>query len=187
MRTFASLMDFSQSSLTIDLTDPRSHFRFPNCWLFPRWGHQPHAQPPTWRTRSPYLYPLETGWPNYTPRHRVPILVAFNDMHGLQWDYSFPRSPHGEFGKKLANTICTTLETRNCTIHGTRVNLNANLLLEVLFPFIPLRHDKHVRHKWNTALPFSLKILLSVLNFSAFCHSKGDYIYCPSYFHHHQL
>jgi hypothetical protein len=26
----------------------------------------------------------------------VPILVAFYDMHGLQWDYSFPRSPHGE-------------------------------------------------------------------------------------------
>jgi hypothetical protein len=25
-----------------------------------------------------------------------PILVAFYDMHGLQWDYSFPRSPHGE-------------------------------------------------------------------------------------------
>jgi hypothetical protein len=26
----------------------------------------------------------------------VPILVAFYDMHGLQWDYSFPQSPHGE-------------------------------------------------------------------------------------------
>jgi hypothetical protein len=26
----------------------------------------------------------------------VPILVAFYDMHGLQWDYSFPRSPHRE-------------------------------------------------------------------------------------------
>jgi hypothetical protein len=32
--------------------------------------------------------PPETGWPSYTPRHRVPILVAFYDMHGLQWDYS---------------------------------------------------------------------------------------------------
>jgi len=30
------------------------------------------------------------------PRHRVPILVAFYDMHGLQWDYSFPPSPHGD-------------------------------------------------------------------------------------------
>jgi hypothetical protein len=32
----------------------------------------------------------------FTPRHRVPISVAFYDMHGLQWDYSFPRSPHGD-------------------------------------------------------------------------------------------
>jgi hypothetical protein len=56
----------------------------------------PVLQPPTWRTGSPYLYPLETGWPSCTPRHRVPILVAFYDMHELQWDYSFPRSPHGD-------------------------------------------------------------------------------------------
>jgi hypothetical protein len=26
-------------------------------------------------------------------------LVAFYDLHGLQWDYSFPRSPHGELPK----------------------------------------------------------------------------------------
>jgi hypothetical protein len=55
----------------------------------------PVLQPPTWRIRSPYLYPLETGWPSSTPRHQVPILVAFYDMHGLQWDYSFLWSPHG--------------------------------------------------------------------------------------------
>jgi hypothetical protein len=28
---------------------------------------------PTWRARSPYLYPPGTGWPNYTPRHWVPF------------------------------------------------------------------------------------------------------------------
>jgi hypothetical protein len=27
--------------------------------------------PPTWRARSPYLYPSETGWPSYTPGHWV--------------------------------------------------------------------------------------------------------------------
>jgi hypothetical protein len=32
--------------------------------------------PPTWRIRSPYLYPLGTGWPSYTPRHRIPFSVA---------------------------------------------------------------------------------------------------------------
>jgi hypothetical protein len=29
--------------------------------------------PPTWRARSPYLYPTWTGWPSYTPRHWVPF------------------------------------------------------------------------------------------------------------------
>jgi hypothetical protein len=28
---------------------------------------------PTWRARSPYLYPPGTGWPSYTPRHWVPF------------------------------------------------------------------------------------------------------------------
>jgi hypothetical protein len=29
--------------------------------------------PPTWRARSPYLYPPVTGWPSYTPRHWAPF------------------------------------------------------------------------------------------------------------------
>jgi hypothetical protein len=29
--------------------------------------------PPTWRARSPYLCPPETGWPSYTLRHWVPF------------------------------------------------------------------------------------------------------------------
>jgi hypothetical protein len=28
---------------------------------------------PTWRERSPYLYPPGTGWPSYNPRHWVPF------------------------------------------------------------------------------------------------------------------
>jgi hypothetical protein len=35
------------------------------------------------------LYPPETGLLSYTPRHRVPILVAYYDTHGLRWDYSY--------------------------------------------------------------------------------------------------
>src|SRR5215470_11796672 len=62
---------------------------------FMGWGCQPHAQPPTWRTRPPSLYPPETGWPSYTPRHWVLILVAFYDTHGLRWSYSLSRSPQG--------------------------------------------------------------------------------------------
>jgi hypothetical protein len=30
-------------------------------------------QPPTWRVRSPYLYPPGIGWPSYNPRHWVPF------------------------------------------------------------------------------------------------------------------
>jgi hypothetical protein len=29
--------------------------------------------PPNWRATFPYLYPPETGWPSYTPRHWVPF------------------------------------------------------------------------------------------------------------------
>jgi hypothetical protein len=29
--------------------------------------------PPTWRARSPYLYPPGTGWPSYTPGQWVPL------------------------------------------------------------------------------------------------------------------
>jgi hypothetical protein len=46
----------------------------------------PVLQPPTWRTRSPYLYPLEAEWPSYIPSHRVSILVASYDTHELRWD-----------------------------------------------------------------------------------------------------
>ena len=51
--------------------------------FFYRVGLRTPRQPSTWRTSS-----LEIGWPSYTPRHWVPILVVFYDMRGLQWDYS---------------------------------------------------------------------------------------------------
>jgi hypothetical protein len=68
-------------------------------WIF---GPAPNPLPPTWRTRSPYLWPPETGWPSCTPRHWVPILVAFYGMHGLQWDYSLiPATTRKEVRFKL--------------------------------------------------------------------------------------
>jgi hypothetical protein len=57
---------------------------------FTGWGCQPHAQPPIWRTVPLYVRPPETGWPSYTPRHWIPILVVFYDTHGQRWDYSYP-------------------------------------------------------------------------------------------------
>jgi hypothetical protein len=35
---------------------------------------------PSWRARSPYVYPQGTGWPGYTPRHWVPVSL-------LRWRY----------------------------------------------------------------------------------------------------
>jgi hypothetical protein len=36
------------------------------------YGLRSHT-PPSWRARSPYLYPPGTGWPSYIPRHWVPF------------------------------------------------------------------------------------------------------------------
>ena len=80
MRSFASIMDLLQT------LGPRLHFWFPNRQPFLEWGCQPHAQPPTWRTSS-HITP-RTVCPSCTPRHWVSILVAFYDMHGVQWYYS---------------------------------------------------------------------------------------------------
>jgi hypothetical protein len=39
--------------------------------------------PPTWRARSPYLYPAGTGWPSYTPRHGVLFSVNCTTRSGM--------------------------------------------------------------------------------------------------------
>jgi hypothetical protein len=78
---------------------PRLIWRFRDNNSFLVWGRQPYVQPPTWRTRPLYyLYLAEAGWPSYTPRHRVPILVASYDTHELRWDYSYsPFTTRGIF------------------------------------------------------------------------------------------
>jgi hypothetical protein len=37
---------------------------------------------PTWRARSPYLYPPGTEWPGYTPMHWVFLFIASYDSQG---------------------------------------------------------------------------------------------------------
>jgi hypothetical protein len=50
--------------------------------------------------------PPGVGWPSYTPRHWVPILViAIYDLYGLQWIYSFPWSPHKKQQEKMDEYI----------------------------------------------------------------------------------
>jgi hypothetical protein len=47
--------------------------------------------PPTWRARSLYLYPPETGWPSYTTRNwREFPFRRLLQLAGLRWRYSNP-------------------------------------------------------------------------------------------------
>jgi len=59
------------------------HFFFFLPWRFV--GLSPNPQPAGTGYR---IYNPGAGWPSYTSMHRVPILVAFYAMHGLQWHYS---------------------------------------------------------------------------------------------------
>jgi hypothetical protein len=51
--------------------------------------------PPTWRARSPYLYPPGIQWSNYTPRNWIPFRHLLR-LAGLLWRESSP-PPHGGF------------------------------------------------------------------------------------------
>jgi hypothetical protein len=64
MRAFAPIMDLLHQTFL------SPHFWFPNRQFFTGWGYQPHAQPPTWKTRfhiyNPWdrvvqLYPQALG------------------------------------------------------------------------------------------------------------------------------
>jgi hypothetical protein len=66
----------------------RSHF-----WVWvPRdsWPHFIDSPPPTWRARSPYLYPPRTGWPSYyAPGTGFPFRHLW--LAGSRW--RFPNPP----------------------------------------------------------------------------------------------
>jgi hypothetical protein len=67
--------------------------------------------PPTWRARSPYLYPPRTGWPSYTPRHWVPFRRLLR-LTRLRWRYS--NSPPR--GRDLAASgLCYVAQTTQKT------------------------------------------------------------------------
>jgi hypothetical protein len=46
--------------------------------------------PPTWRARSPYLYPPGTGWSSYTPGHWVATWRRMG-KGVIQFNHSWPR------------------------------------------------------------------------------------------------
>ena len=68
-------------------TFPKPHFWFPNGQFCTEWGCQPHAQSPTWRTRSHICNPwawLAQLYPQALGTHFSHLLR--DDR--LQWDYS---------------------------------------------------------------------------------------------------
>jgi hypothetical protein len=72
--------------------------------------------PPTWRPRSPYLYPTGTGWPCYTPGTEFSFRRLLW-LAGLRWWYSI-RPPNG---------MVQTIESESyVTTEGQSANLSWN-------------------------------------------------------------
>jgi hypothetical protein len=103
MRTFASLMYFSQSSqwiwlfrgyilgfLTVDFSEVGSS--------------APRPTPKLEDQVSIFISPGDWVAQLY-PQAPSTILVAFYHMHMLQWYYSFPRSPHGEYSALIRSIM----------------------------------------------------------------------------------
>jgi hypothetical protein len=63
--------------------------------------------PPTWKARSPYLYPPETGWPSCTPppRHWVPFLSPPTTRRAAVEVFE-PSSSRGLNWSKLKSKLC---------------------------------------------------------------------------------
>jgi hypothetical protein len=56
---------------------------------------------PNLEGQSTILITPGAGWLSYTPRHQLPILVGFYNLHRPQWNYPLPQSPHEENSNTL--------------------------------------------------------------------------------------
>jgi len=81
--------------IPLSLTVPRPYFLFPDrffcCDRLLACCPTPNLEGQSTVFKTPRV-----GWPSYTLRHWVTILVIFYDLHGQQWDYSFPQALHRE-------------------------------------------------------------------------------------------
>jgi len=64
---------------------------------------------PTLEDHSTLFITLGAAWPSYTPRHGVPILIAFYDLHGPQWDFFSPVTTRGETNHTSTHNIIDVL------------------------------------------------------------------------------
>jgi hypothetical protein len=57
---------------------------------------------------------------SYTPRHCIPILVTFYDMHELHWDYSYPPVTTGDYVSfRRRNLLLPSTYTIICSANPT--------------------------------------------------------------------
>jgi hypothetical protein len=66
----------------------------------------PSETPPTWRARSPYLYPPGTGWPSYTPRALTPWPESASERYRPSY-------------RRLSAKLVPTFADRGCRVVGT--------------------------------------------------------------------
>jgi hypothetical protein len=94
--------------------------------------------PPTWRARSPYLYPLGTGWPSYTPRHWVSLSSLPTTRRPMV--EVFTPSPYNPFARTEEKTPFPPLPLF-CIRTRRRGNVFTELLSRNLSPQFLLRAD----------------------------------------------
>jgi hypothetical protein len=92
-------------SIPLSLIVPKPHLRFSNRYLF--YSDRLSAWRPTPKQEGQST--LGQSGPATLPRHGVLILVAFCDLHRLQGNYSFPRSPNGKdlwiYGRQYTHSM----------------------------------------------------------------------------------
>ena len=94
-----------------------------------------------------------TGWPSYNPWHWVPILIAFYNMHGLQWDYSLiPVTTRDNIGKL---NQYTHLNSKKFSKLADQNKFN-------IFTLYKERHDAYLR-KQDTCSDYCIQLTYTQL------------------------
>jgi hypothetical protein len=121
----------------VDLSDKKTGVIYYCCWPSPAQSFSSPSParlmttfyclrfkiPPTWKARSPYLYPTGTRWPSCTPKQSS-LFVAFYNLQG----YSGCIWTHLHMGLFLnqSNVLLTTFQ------HGLRRKHHSSVAVQLL-------------------------------------------------------
>jgi hypothetical protein len=116
--------------------------------------------PPTWRARSPYLYPSGTGCPGYNPRHWVPFSSSLTT-------------------RSATVEVFDPASTRVCMVWGSHSGRYEERYLQDTTPRGPLKFNRRFRGTCRLPLLLATCFLLvsclayfSALNMEATCSSE---------------